>query len=305
MRFAPPSRFPKLAPMTGTIDVHTHHYPPEAGANPIAWGAAHGETHWAELVSSGPQGWADEATFLAAMEAGGVSRAVLLGWYWQRFETCREQNRYLARCHQAHPERWSSFASVQPRAGWAANEELLEEAREAGMRGIGEVHAAVQGFNFHDETWLKICAWANSRGWPISLHVTEPVGHAYRGRVETPLLEFVWLARQFPDLKFILAHWGGGLPFYMLNPRVCEALKNCFFDTAASPLIYSAKIWRTVVDLIGPEKILFGTDFPLRLYPSREKVPTFRSLRDELAAADLTEDERAAIEGGNARQLFA
>ena len=69
----------------------------------------------------------------------------------------------------------------------------------------------------------------------------------------TPLEDYVKLATSFPETTFILAHWGGGLPFFELNQQVRGTLSNIYYDTAASPLIYEPSIFRRVIDLIGPE----------------------------------------------------
>ena len=61
---------------------------------------------------------------------------------------------------------------------------------------------------------------ASYAGWPVTYHVTEPVGHEYPGRTPTPFEDFLWLAREFPDLKIILAHAGGLFPFYELIPKI-------------------------------------------------------------------------------------
>ena len=42
-----------------------------------------------------------------------------------------------------------------------------------------------------------------------------------------------------------------------------QVLGNVWYDTAASPYLYDKSIWKTAADIIGAEKILFGTDFPL------------------------------------------
>jgi hypothetical protein len=66
-----------------------------------------------------------------------------------------------------------------------------------------------------------------------------------------------------------LAHWGGGLFFYhLLKKAVKETLKNVYYDTAASPFLYDSRIYRYAKDLIGLDKVLLGTDYPL-LKPER------------------------------------
>src|SRR5690606_37654389 len=100
---------------------------------------------------------------------------------------------------------------------------------------------------------------------PFNLHVTDPLLRV-AGALPTPLEDYVQLAADHPDATFILAHWGGGLPFFELNPRVRRKLGNVFYDTAASPLLYDPAIFRHVCDVVGPERTLFGTDYPLRLH---------------------------------------
>ena len=158
-----------------------------------------------------------------------------------------------------------------------------------------------QGFSLRDRSWLEICELAVERQVPITLHVTEPVGHLYPGRVETPLEDYVWLGEQFPALRLVLAHWGGGLPFFCLNRRVRRALAHARFDTAASPLLYDPQVWTTVVNLIGAERILFGTDYPLRLRPRQTGGPSIKTLVDEVHAAALGAAATRAILGDNAR----
>jgi predicted TIM-barrel fold metal-dependent hydrolase len=78
-------------------------------------------------------------------------------------------------------------------------------------------------------------------------------------------------------------------------PEVKQAMKNVYFDTAASPFLYSPQIYRRVADLVGADRILFGTDYPL-LSPTR--------LLDEINTTDLSEAEKRLILSENARRLL-
>ena len=104
--------------------------------------------------------------------------------------------------------------------------------------------------------------------WFSCIHASEPVGHQYFGKGNiTPELIYPFI-QSFPDLKLVCAHWGGGLPFYALMPEVAQAFNNTFFDTAATPFLYRPQIFKQVADIVGSEKILFGSDYPL-LSPKR------------------------------------
>jgi predicted TIM-barrel fold metal-dependent hydrolase len=99
----------------------------------------------------------------------------------------------------------------------------------------------------------------------------------------------------FPDLPIVCAHWGGGLPFYALMPEVKKALKNVYFDTAASPFLYSPQVYRQVTQMVGNDRVLFGSDWPL-LKPGR--------LLKEIDSLDLPKETRDLILAGNAQKLL-
>jgi predicted TIM-barrel fold metal-dependent hydrolase len=110
--------------------------------------------------------------------------------------------------------------------------------------------------------------------------------------VETPLVDFVRLARDFPAVNFILAHWGGGLAW---APEAM-VLPNVWFDTAASPLLYGPEVWGRP----HGGRVLFGSDYPLILYPKTESVPGVAGLLGEAVKAGAS----TAWLGGNAAGLF-
>ena len=288
------------------IDCHVHRYPPDVFANPAAFANPRGEKHWQNLVTpeNGPaiQGWSDREKMLADMDCGGLEKAVLLGWYWEKSETCILHNKWHAEWIREDPDRFIAFAAINPLASKAIDE--LKAARDYGFRGIGEILPAVQGFSVRDPDWHEIVEFAIDSSWPINFHVTEPVGHPYPGKISTPFEDFQWLAETYPELKIILSHWGGLLPFYELNKHVRKCLSNVWYDVAASPLLYDSTIFRSAVDIVGSEKVLYGSDYPLRLYPSKQDTPDFSTFLDEIQNAGLTDAELKNILGDNASRLF-
>lgn len=292
------------------IDVHTHCYPDEVLNDVTSWATLYKERYWKKLVSGSPgkpslQGWANEEKMLKDMQSGSINQCVLLGWYWENQETCALLNDWHSKLYQKNPHRFIPFAAVQPAAGVSAFEEL-KRVFDLGFKGIGELCPAVQGFSVKEPNFRKIVQWAIEKNMPINFHVTEPLGRPYWGRVETPLHDYLWLAQTFPQLKIILSHWGGLLPFYKLNPFVKKYLSNVYYDTAASPLLYEIKIFRSVIDSIGVEKILFGSDYPLRLYPKNQFQPNFIDFVNNIKQnANLTEDELRKIFADNFLTLLA
>lgn len=289
-----------------TIDCHTHAFPELLARDPRSWAEVSAEPHWAELVApvgrKSIQGWSTPASMIAAMDDASVDRAVLLGWYWENESTCRWHNEVMADWMRAYPGRLAGFAAIAPHANVV---EQLEAAEHLGFCGVGELHTGVQRFDADSPGWKTMAEWCSDRGWPINLHVTEAAGHEHPGSVATPLQGFVRLAQSAPDLKIILAHWGGGLPFFEQNPKLRHQLKNVFYDVAASPLLYDISIFRKVIDLVGAEKVLFGSDFPLRVYPSRQKQPDMITYIEQIhSEANLSPSEADLIFGKNFARLI-
>jgi predicted TIM-barrel fold metal-dependent hydrolase len=289
------------------IDSHVHLYPPEINGDPAAWALAHGERRWSELCTrvrrdgSPVQGFPSVVGLLKAMDAAEVERAVLLGWYWENPASCALQNRFYARCIRLHPDRLSGFATIHPSAGSAAVREEIRRAAGEGLSGLGELSPHSQGFPVTDPVWGEVLELAGQLELPVNLHVTDPEGRSYPGRVETPLGDFLRLARGFPRTNFILAHWGGLLP---LRLPEAAALPNLYYDSAASPLLYDAGIWRRFAALAGPGRVLFGSDYPLNLYPTVESEPEIGRLVSEAEACGLSADGLNALFRGNAETLL-
>lgn len=288
------------------IDCHTHAYPAGVAQNPRAWADANGEPHWAELVApkdrKSIQGWSTPSSMISAMDQAGVKQAVLLGWYWEQESTCRWHNEAMSEWLKEYPDRLLGFASVYP------NEKIIEQlelAKSLGFCGVGELHIGVQNFDASSPHWSTMAKWCVANNWPINLHVTEAAGHDHPGSIPTPLQGFINLAQSAPDLKMILAHWGGGLPFYEQNPKIREVFKNVHYDVAASPLLYDITIFRRMVDMVGADKIIFGSDYPLRVYPRNQKVPDMETYIKQIQNnSELTECELKQILETNFARLI-
>jgi predicted TIM-barrel fold metal-dependent hydrolase len=289
------------------IDCHTHAYPVELSAAPRAWALSNSETHWASLVAPTDrpsiQGWSDLNSMLAAMDAAGVQKAALLGWYWEHESTCRWHNAEMAKWLQTAPDRLLGFASIYPNAHVI---DQLESAQELGFRGVGELHMGVQNFSASNPHWQAMAQWCSEHGWPINCHATETAGHEHPGSVPTPLQEFVRMAIAAPNLKLILAHWGGGLAFFEQNPKLHKALKNVYYDSAASPLLYDMSVFKQMVNLVGIDKLLFGSDYPLRIYPRTQKQAEMQRFIDNIQnKSGLTTSELSKLLGHNFTKLMA
>ncbi|MBC7369256.1 MAG: amidohydrolase [Undibacterium sp.] len=292
--------------MPRVIDCHVHLYPDAVNRDPAEWAAGHGEPHWATLCTRkrkdgrAVQGFPSVEELLAEMDRAGVERAVLLGWYWERAENCAAQNRFFAECVRAHPDRLSAFATVQPAAGAAQAVAEMRRAGAEGLCGLGELSPHAQGYAVAGAEFGAVLAVVEELGWPVNLHVTDARGPHYPGRVETPPGDFVKVARSWPAVRFILAHWGGGAPF---ATETGGFFGNVYYDTAASPLLYGAGIWREFLKKTGAARVLFGSDYPLNNYPRETETAEMGRLLAEVRGAGLNGEELAALLEGTARDL--
>lgn len=289
------------------IDAHVHYTPPSLAAE--LEGYAEQEPYWGLLLSPGKggksvQGWASVERMLADMDRAEIDRVVLQGEYPQRHETCVTRNDQAIEIARRWPDRVIAFAAIQPKAGRAALDDLAR-CVDSGLRGVGELNPYAQGYALDDPDLLRLAEACITGGIPLSLHVSEPVGPYYLGKSSTPLWGYYRLASRYPELKLVLAHWGGGLLFYETNPRVRDVLANVCYDTAASPLLYPTRtIFAVALQCVDPGKILYGSDYPLRLYPRTQAEPDFRPFLEEISHLGLPREVYASLVGRNAARLF-
>lgn len=275
------------------IDFHTHVVSPKMKKDRDEYASR--DACFRELYSQPKAKLATAEELIRSMDECGVDRSVILGFGLVSHQMCQEMNDYILDCVARYPQRLIGFCVVQPNDGGKAVKEV-ERCAKSGAKGIGEMRPDVQGFDLRDEEVMKPVVEALMEHDLIFLaHTSEPVGHQYFGKGEIrPEIIYPFIV-SFPDLKVVLAHWGGGLPFYTLMPEVEKAMANCYFDTAATPFLYKPQIFKHVADIVGSDKILFGSDNPL-LSPKR--------IIDQIDSVSLPQGAKEKILGGNARKLL-
>jgi predicted TIM-barrel fold metal-dependent hydrolase len=275
------------------IDFHTHIFPPWLRERRDEY--IKRDPCFSLLYSQPKAKMATAEELLASMDEAGIDLSVVLNIGWVSHELCVKTNDYILNSISRYPTRLVGFCALQPRAGDAAIAEL-ERCAKSGARGIGELRSDVQGFDLADKATMKPLVDAALKHDLIFLtHSSEPVGHEYSGKGNiTPDILYSFIT-SFPNLKLVCAHWGGGLPFYALMPEVAKALANVFIDTAATVFLYKPEIFEQVSRIIGSDKILFGSDYPL--------VNQNRVLA-QVQSAQLPEKDKAGILGANAQKLL-
>jgi len=275
------------------IDFHTHVFPPRIKKNRSQY--IDNDPCFAMLYSNKEAKLATTDELIASMDKVGIDVSVIVNTGWTTHELCVETNDYILESVARHPKRLIGFCAVQPQSPEAAIAEI-ERCAKGGMRGVGEMRPDMQLFDLGDKEATQPIVEALRKHELILLtHASEPVGHDYPGKgIITPDRLYPFITN-FPDLTIVCAHWGGGLPFYALMPEVKQAMKNVFFDTAASPFLYSPQVYNQVTQLVGADKILFGSDYPLLAQTQ---------LLQEINSADLSEEAKSLILSGNAQRVL-
>lgn len=327
-----------------TIDVHAHFVPPDV----IETLASRGKDFGIDLVETEPgcqccrfesgmriRPFFDAITNtdrrLAEMDRQGVAREVLSIWtdiFGYDLPAAKGAawhtllNDSLKRLCDAYPERFSWMASgALQDAALAARE--LERAMKAGA--VGSIVAAhVAGRNLGECELDEFWAASVALGAPVFIHPAQPIAPPRAERfalnqivaytTDTTLtvgsLISAGVMDRFPELRLILSHGGGSVPFLIgrfdrlhhaadrtatgnvAKHPPSDYLTRFYYDT----ILHHGPALRYLRDLVGVERMLLGTDLP---FPPGDPDP-LASLR----GAAFSDAEITQIASHNPRQLF-
>ncbi|MCL2442312.1 MAG: amidohydrolase family protein [Treponema sp.] len=278
------------------IDFHTHVTPPDIIADWEKY--ARKEPYFSMLCQNKYNKFAAAEDIIAAMEHDNFDKAVVFGFAFHDLGLNRYVNDYVIEKINEYPQKLIGFAVTSPGSGIRGDEAAkeIERCYHRGLRGVGELFPAGQEFNLENiEETTTVTEVCKGLSLPLLLHANEPVGHYYTGKTNVSLKQLESFVINNPDLKIILAHWGGGLLFYETMKEVSESFRNVYYDTSITPFLYDERVYKIAKALDICDKILFGSDFPI-LPPSR--------YMDAVNKSGFTEEEKEKLLGGNARRLL-
>lgn len=195
-------------------------------------------------------------TLIKQMDEAGIDCSLI---YAVEAPIVYASNEYVHQLCRQHPDRLLGVASVNPLSPDAP--QILEHAvQNLGLKGL-KFHPPLQNFFMNDLSVFPVYKKAMELDIPVIFHVgTTPFGSMCRLSQANPLLVDD-VAYAFPDLRIMLTHLG--TLWHNESFMVVEKNPNVYIDTAA--YLYEIKEILTldVVDRIGPDKIIFGTDYPM------------------------------------------
>ena len=200
-----------------------------------------------------------------------------------------EGNREIASALREHPDRILGYATI-PTAYW--RQEALDELERCvdsyGMRGL-KIYSRPHGMG-GDRVMLSVNTPAMVPILERAAELRLPVlAHATPEECEA-------LADEVPEGTLVMAHSGGTLIAGGNWNRAIEAARrypNIYLDTCSSTVDMGSL--EAMVEAVGPERIIFGTDTPM-LDPFVQKA--------RVTGAEISEEARALILGGNMERIL-
>ena len=262
------------------VDIHTHVFPPETIANRDAYLAA--DETFRELYADPKAKLATADDLLASMDAAGIDISVALGFAWTDDVTVRLHNDYLLQFGASSGGRIVPFCTLPLASDDEGIEREMRRCAEGGARGFGELRPDNLRFDAAGERGERLATLAREMDVTLLFHASEPVGHSYPGKDGGGIGALYRFLSANEGTKVILAHLGGGLPFYAHMPEVRRAIEGVGFDTAACGYLYEAPAYA----MVAASSLLFGSDFPL-ITQTRARRELEAALSPELHAAAL------------------
>ena len=328
-------------PSVVTVDVHNHifvpasaelvrpHFTPDKDPRTF-FSAEETKRYNLEYYEVAHRKYTDPDERLVDMDAAGIDiQAVALGpsqyFYWPDEDLATRvavmQNDRIAEVVAHSPARFVGLGTLPMAHPGDAVTELERINRDLGFKGI-EIGADVNGADLDDPRSDPVWCTLEELGMLVVLH---PAGFTEGRRltdyylvnvIGMPLASTVAVSRMIlggvfhrhPDLKMLVVHGGGYLPFYSartdhayrhrpelrrhIDRLPSEYLSRLYFDTT----VFDPAMLEHLVRTFGADHVLLGTDYPYDM-----------GLPDPLALiedAQLTDPERELIVGGNAVRLF-
>jgi len=328
------------------IDSHTHFLPEEAVRK---MGVSHGFDYTALLkgeMSIPYKRVQDIEGILRIMEDAGIDMAVenQAAVSIQGLEICKALNDGYGRILRQHPGKFIFCGHVALEGGQDVVDEIDRCINELGLHGISMASSAPDVSLDAPQLW-PIYEKINSLDVPIVLHpsVRFPIwggGAKYELRrtvsreydVMKATVEVMYgVLKDFPDLKFLIPHYAGGLPgqkarlrawFEPAALKIPAEIKNCpktprELNELGIPKAFDEIFNKIYVDMAGagagwipaikvallmirPDRICFGTDYPYDMHTAED----IRAFINTIKNLDIPGNDKRLMLGENIKRLF-
>lgn len=192
----------------------------------------------------------------AHMRESGVDKSVVLGVV-ERADLVKRANDWLI---SIQDDMLVPFGAIHPDLEDKAGEVI--RLRRNGIKGI-KLHPMMNSFYPDDPKMFPVYEEMGD-DMVLEIHSGRLPRTSASETVYSPPERVMNVVRQFPRLKVIALHLGG---FYMLDEAERELIgqENVLIDTTWPPSLreVAPKTLATIINKHGPDKVCFGTDYPL------------------------------------------
>jgi aminocarboxymuconate-semialdehyde decarboxylase len=204
-------------------------------------------------------------------------------------------NDHLASVVAQDPRRFVALGTLPLQNPDMAVKELERCMKELGFAGV-QIGSNVNGRNLDDPALFQVFQAAEALGAAVFIHPWEMLAKERMPKYWAPWLVgmpaetclaitsliFSGVLEKLPGLRIAFAHGGGSFPATV--GRISHGFQArpdlCAVDNAVDPMDYLKRIYvdslvhhpaalRYMLDLMGPERIALGTDYPFPLGESR------------------------------------
>jgi predicted TIM-barrel fold metal-dependent hydrolase len=241
------------------------------------------------------------------LDMHGVARAALIA-------SVPADETSVAAAVAKHPARFVGFFMLDPSTG-----DPVARAKRAlgelGLRGIC-LFPAMHHVPLHHERIQQIVSVAAAHpGAAVFVHCGA-LSVGVRGKLGLPSrfdlslgdpLAVTRLAMAFPQVPFIIPHFGAGL--FREALMAADSCCNIYLDTSSSnswirftPGLTLETVFRTALSVTGPSRLLFGTDSSF--FPRGWQKGVFETQQAALRSLGQSAEDDALVLGGNFDRLF-
>jgi predicted TIM-barrel fold metal-dependent hydrolase len=208
----------------------------------------------------------------------------------------------------AHPDRLFPYAMVNPKS---LQLDALTRVRAACL------FPAMHLYSIQDECVRPVFEWAQREKRAVFVHcgvlsvgVRKKLGLAslFDMRFSNPV-DLHAVALKYPDVPIVVPHFGAG--YFREALMLASLCPNVYFDTSSSnewtrlqtPPISLRDAFRQALDVVGPSRLLFGTDSSF--FPRGWQHPIFEAQAAALHELSVTSTHAKAIFGENLLRILS
>ncbi|MBQ9336872.1 MAG: amidohydrolase family protein [Lentisphaeria bacterium] len=256
------------------IDVHSHLFPPGVAEKVIDALENYYHSRW--------EGTGELDDLLRNLRQARITRSVIFSSATKPSQVIPINN-FISRLQEQYPELLIGFGTLHPEFGDIAGE--TERIRSLGLRGL-KFHPDFQQFCIDDPVMDPIYEAVGS-DLPLLFHIGD-----YRTEYSKPE-RLLKIHRRFPELKLIAAHMGGYSEWDLAWKYLIGT--DILLDISSTIKFLPAEEVRRMVEVHGPDKVLFASDYPGTLQS--------RAVRDVLSLG-LSDADNELIFYRNAERLL-